>query len=122
MPHVVLLGKIDPRAAFEALEPLTARQGDTVLKTTGHYLSADARTLLLDALVIDPPDKQAFFVNVSTRDDGVVVRIHPTTEVERTDGVQRLLAHVAVALQRAILGVEVGETNLQAQIDEVGGG
>jgi hypothetical protein len=49
---------------------------------------------------------------VSRREDGVVVRLYPRMDVEKTQGVKTILAQVAKQLLEAPLGLRAGETNL----------
>jgi len=49
---------------------------------------------------------------ISGRDDGVVVRLYPKVEAEKTDGVRKILAELAKQLIAAFPGLRIGETNL----------
>ncbi len=49
---------------------------------------------------------------ISKRIDGIVVRIYPGIEIEKTEGVKRLLAKIAIQLLRKFPELTVSETNL----------
>lgn len=112
MPHVVLKGTADLGALATSIAEIMDREEDRILKTTRAYRSIDGNTLLLEALAIETGEQRPFFAIVDTRDDGFVVRLHEQTEVEKTDGVKRLLALVAQRILEAEQGLSVGETNL----------
>ena len=49
---------------------------------------------------------------ISGRQDGVVVRLYPKFEVEKTEGVKQILAEIAKQLMLAFPEFSLGETNL----------
>lgn len=116
MPHVVLEGSADLASLGQALEPFMERSENRVLKTTRIYVAQDGTSLLLDALSVEEDRQIPFFVLVDEREDGLVVRLHPRSDVEKTDGVKQLLASVALRLVDAEPGLSVGETNLDAYL------
>ncbi len=113
MPHVVLNGKTSVEEIFEKLNPLFIRHEDTILKTKEVYLEKNKKDILVDALAIEKSKKTAFLALISGRDDGVVVRLYPQFEVEKTDGVKKILAELAKQLLQTFPDLRVGETNLQ---------
>jgi hypothetical protein len=50
---------------------------------------------------------------ISGREDGFVVRLYPKIEVEKTEGVKRIIAELAKQLIVKFPELKVGETNLQ---------
>ncbi len=95
MPHVVLNGKVSVENIFVKMKPLFIRDGETVLKTASMYIEREKGSILVDSLVIDGGRKTSFLALISGREDGVVVRIYPMLEVEKTDGVKRIPAEIA---------------------------
>lgn len=116
MPHVVLTGA--PRASdcIAAYKPIMEREGDTVTKTGMVYLAQDGKAALIDALVIEKGDKAGFYVLVSERDDGVVVRLDPLTDPPKTPGVKQVLALIAQQILAAFPDASVGKTNLEQEL------
>jgi hypothetical protein len=113
LPHVVLNGEISIEDVFEALESLFFRNQNTILKTKESYLERNKNDILIDALAIEDNKKNVFFVLISGRDDGLVIRLHPNVTVEKTVGVKRVLAELAKQLLKAFFPqLKVGETNL----------
>jgi hypothetical protein len=51
---------------------------------------------------------------ISGREDGVVVRVYPQEDVEKTGGVKRILAEVTKQLKLLCPELDVGETNLDS--------
>jgi hypothetical protein len=112
VPHVVLTGKATIEDISKELKPLFIRNGSAILKTSEVYLERDKNAVLVDSLAIEASKKTTFLAMISGRDDGVVVRLYPKVEVEKTDGVRKILAELAKQLIAAFPGLKVGETNL----------
>ena len=63
-------------------------------------------------LVIDSEEKTVFLAMISGRDDGVVVRFYPKIDVEKTEGVKKILVELAKQLIATFPELRIGETNL----------
>lgn len=112
MPHVVLNGKVAIENIFKELKPLMIRNQNSILKTTDVYLEREKNVILIDSLAIDVDKKTVFLAMISGRDDGVVVRLYPKIDVEKTEGVKKILAELAKQLIATFPELKVGETNL----------
>jgi len=113
VPHVVLEGKAAIQDIFEELKPLFIRSESTILRTMETYIERGKNAILIDSLAIEASRKTIFLALISGRDDGVVVRLYPKIEVEKTDGVKKILVELAKQLIATFPGLKVGETNLQ---------
>ncbi len=113
MPHVVLNGKISVEEIFEKINPIFIRNQDTILKTKEAYLEKNKKDILIDSLTIEKGKKTVFLTLISGREDGVVVRLYPQFEVEKTDGVKQVLAELAKQVMQTFPEMHIGETNLQ---------
>ena len=118
MPHVVLTGEISLRVVFETLEPFMIREEKTILKTSGNYINNDESSILVEALSIEEGKKANFLVLLGKRDDGLVIRLYPEIDVEKTDGVKTILAKIADQLLEKFSTLEVGKTNLQEFLEK----
>ncbi len=114
MPHVVVAGSITPEAVAECLEPVMERTEQGVLKADKAYLALDKQSIVIEALAIEGGNKQSFLAMVQGRPDGVVVRLHPLVDPEKTDGVKRILALIGRQIKEKFEGASFGETNLDA--------
>ena len=112
MPHVVLNGKVSIEDIFKELKPLFIRKENNILKTMDIFLERGKTALLIDSLSIEDSKKTIFFAMITGRDDGVVVRLYPKIEVEKTEGVKSILAELAKQLLAMFPELKVGETNL----------
>jgi len=112
LPHVVLNGKVAIENIFKELKPLMIRNQNSILKTTDVYLEREKNVILIDSLAIDVDKKTVFLAMISGRDDGVVVRLYPKIDVEKTEGVKKILAELAKQLIATFPELKVGETNL----------
>ena len=113
MPHVVLNGKVSVENIFEELKPLLIRNENSILKTTDVYLEREKNVILIDSLVIDADKKIVFLAMISGRDDGVVVRLYPKIDIEKTEGVKKILVELAKQLIATFPELRIGETNLE---------
>jgi hypothetical protein len=112
LPHVVLNGKDSIQNIFEKLEPLFVRDGTEILRTMELYLERNKNAILIDSLAIESDKKQSFLAMITGREDGVVVRLYPKQEIEKTDGVKRILAEIAKQIVRKFPDFKTAETNL----------
>jgi len=112
MPHVVLNGKVNVEDIFVKMKPLFIRDVESVLKTASMYIERGKGSILVDSLVIEGGKKTSFLALIGGREDGVVVRIYPMFDVEKTDGVKRILAEIAKQLLEIFPELKLGATNL----------
>lgn len=112
MPHVVQNGKAGIENIFKELKPLMIRNENSILKTTDVYLEREKNAILIDSLAIDADKKIVFFAMISGRDDGVVVRLYPKIDVEKTEGVKKIIVELAKQLIATFPELAVRETNL----------
>ena len=112
LPHVVLNGKASIQNIFEKLEPLFVRDGTELLRTMELYLERNKNAILIDSLAIESDKKKSFLAMITGREDGVVVRLYPKQEIEKTEGVKRILAEIAKQLLRKFPDFKTAETNL----------
>lgn len=112
MPHVVLEGRITIDDAALAFEPFVARDGDLIIKAERFYREKGARAALIETVVVEAGHTQKFFIQLSSRDTGLTVRLEPLTDPEKSPGVRRALAQVAHRL-RIASGAAYGRTNIE---------
>jgi hypothetical protein len=112
LPHVVLKGKASIQNIFEKLAPLFVRDGTVILKTGELYLERNKNAILIDSLAIESEKKRSFLAMITGRENGVVVRLYPKQEIEKTDGVKRILAEISKQLVRKFPDFKTAETNL----------
>ena len=113
MPHIVINGELQVKEIFKEFKPLFIKKNSKIIKTAGLYLSRDNTSILIEALTIDMGKKIAFLPMISQRDDGVVIRIYPKLDVEKTNLVKKTLAEVAKVILNLFSGTTIGKTNLQ---------
>ena len=113
MPHVVLNGSIKLKEVFHNLSPLTIRNGEVILRTMKKYIDSEEESILVEALAIEKGRKTDFLALLNLREDGLVIRIHPYSKIEKTDAVKKTLAEIAKQLLEIFTNLKVGKTNLQ---------
>jgi len=113
MPHIQILRAARLEDLAQTFESLTSRHGETIVKATAFYLNARDRMALVQALVVEPRITRKFYVLLVEKADGLMVRLDPLTDPEKTDAVKRLLALVADWIRRTSPQSSYGTTNLQ---------
>lgn len=112
MPHVVLNGKVSLDDIFDKFKGLFIRGQQGILKTDSIFISRDKSSIIIESLSIGDGAKKSFLSLISRREDGVVVRIYPGLEVEKTTGVKKILSEIAKQLLTLFPQLTIGETNL----------
>ncbi len=113
MPHIVLNGSITLKEIFHKLAPFTIRNEEIILRTLKKYIDPDGESILVESLTIEKGRQTNFLTLLDSREDGLVIRIHPYSKVEKTYGVKKILAEIAAQLLETFTFLEVGKTNLQ---------
>ncbi len=108
----VLNGKAAIENIFKELKPLMIRNENSILKTTDVYLEREKNAILIDSLTIDADKKTVFLAMISRRNDGVAVRLYPKIDVEKTEGIKKIIVELAKQLIATFPELTVGETNL----------
>lgn len=114
---MVLKGKIKIENIFNKFEPIFLKHGVNILKTLDIYLDRNKTAILVDSLVIESNKKQSFFAVINSREDGVVIRLYPKQEIDKTDGVKKLLAEIAKQLLGQFPDFATAETNLSEYLN-----
>lgn len=109
---MVLKGKTKIKSIFNELKPIFLKEGLNILRTSDTYLDRNKTAILIDSLAIESNRKQSFLAMITSREDGVVIRLYPKQEIEKTDGVKRLLAEIAKQLIHQFPDFATAETNL----------
>ena len=113
MPDVVIENAPDLGAVFQGLAPFAERTGGQILRLADLYLNRPGRAALLECVVIDMGVAVSFFALLAQREHQITVRLHPLTDPEKTEGVKRLLALIAVRVRDLVPASRFGKTNLQ---------
>jgi hypothetical protein len=113
MPHVVIEEATDLVAAAAAVTLEAVRTGGEILKVVDVYLNRSGKVALVDCVVVEDGRSQAFFVQLTQKERQITVRLLPTTDPAKTDGVKRIMGLIARALHASAHGSRFGKTNLQ---------
>lgn len=119
MPHVVVeqAGPLD--VVFAALDHFVVTDSNLILRINDVFLNRRGTMMLLEAVVVDKPRSQTFFVQLSQKDQAITVRLLPATDPEeKTPAVKRLMALVARHIRQIVPESRYGKTNLQDFLTE----
>lgn len=112
MPHVQIVGGCRLSDLRTALTEFRAGAPPLVLKIRETYQNDSATQMLLEAVVVEGYLRQTFFLLVRTDEDGILIRCHPASPVQKTDGVKTLIARLGARCVELCPGAQVGHTNL----------
>ena len=116
MPHVVIENAPDLEVVFRGLASFAERRDEQILRLADLYLNRAGSAALLECVVIDKGVAVSFFVVLAQRENQITVRLYPLTDPEKTEGVKRLLALIAVRVRDLVPASRFGKTNLQAYL------
>jgi len=120
MPHVKIVGPCRVRDLAAPLGMFAEQQPPFVAKIQDTYLSADGERLLLDALVVEGYLRQSFFLLLKNERGGVLIRCHPSSAVQKSEGVKTLIAKLGRRCLELCPDSQIGHTNLQTWLDRLG--
>jgi len=117
LPHVVLSGNVEIQEVFHRLQPLSIRDREILIRTIKKYLDTEKTSIIVESLAGTLNNLYPFFTLLNSREDGLVIRIHPSSKVEKTPQVKQLLAELAKQLLITFQNLTVGKTNLEEYLD-----
>jgi len=118
MPHIVLNGKIAIDQIFTNLKPIFSNLNAGIIKTTTFFISKDKNAILVDSLSIENKNNYRFFTLINSRSDGIVIRIFPGSEIEKTHGVKKILGEIAKQILSINPNLTIGKTNLTEYLEK----
>ncbi|MCK4412836.1 MAG: hypothetical protein KAY32_04770 [Candidatus Eisenbacteria sp.] len=116
MPHVQLNGPGELRSLREPLSTLLLSAPPRILKIQGAYLDGAEQHLILEAVVVEEYLRQNFFLLIRRDTDDLIVRCHPFSTPQKTDGVKQLIALVAQRCREICPELQIGNTNLRSYL------
>ncbi|MBT5875126.1 MAG: hypothetical protein HOH43_17035 [Candidatus Latescibacteria bacterium] len=117
MPHVIIAGPCRVASYYDSFEPLSKTDGNSIQKTRSCFINSDRDEVLMDCIVVEGGRPQNFFVSLLQREDGILVRLLPLTDPEKTDGIRRLLVAISSQIIDSHPDNVLSHTNLQTYFD-----
>ena len=122
MPHIVLSGRILLSNAFEHMYKILFKdqKSNIIVRIETYFINQPGDIILAKAVAVDQKP-QSFYIMVMNREDKVTIRLDPTTDPEKTDGVKIALALMAKRIQEIekAHNLYVSKTNIQEFIDKL---
>ena len=122
MPHIVLSGSILLSNAFEHMYKILFKdqKSNIIVRIETYFINQPGDIILAKAVAVDQKP-QSFYIMVMNREDKVTIRLDPTTDPEKTDGVKIVLALMAKRIQEIekAHNLYVSKTNIQEFIDKL---
>ena len=122
MPHIVLSGSILLSNAFEHMHKILFKdqKSNIIVRIETYFINQPGDIILAKAVAVDQKP-QSFYIMVMNREDKITIRLDPTTDPEKTDGVKIALALMAKSIQEIekAHNLYVSKTNIQEFIDKL---
>ena len=122
MPHIVLSGSILLSNAFEHMYKILFKdqKSNIIVRIETYFINQPGDIILAKAVAVDQKP-QSFYIMVMKREDKITIRLDPTTDPEKTDGVKIALALMAKRIQEIekAHNLYVSKTNIQEFIDKL---
>ena len=122
MPHIVLSGSILLSNAFEHMYKILFKdqKSNIIVRIETYFINQPGDIILAKAIAVDQKP-QSFYIMVMKREDKITIRLDPTTDPEKTDGVKIALALMAKRIQEIekAHNLYVSKTNIQEFIDKL---
>ncbi len=122
MPHIVLSGSILLSNAFEHMHKILFKdqKSNLIVRIETYFINQPGDIILAKAVAVDQKP-QSFYIMVMNREDKITIRLDPTTDPEKTDGVKIALALTAKRIQEIekAHNLYVSKTNIQEFIDKL---
>lgn len=110
MPHIVFNGKLDLNNFSENFSPIFQRNS-SLIKIQTIFIDKDNFTALLPTVVIGE-NHQEFLIEISTRKDKTTIRLYPSTDPQKTNGVRIAMALLAKQIMNNYPDLKITTTNL----------
>ena len=122
MPHIVLSGSILLSNAFEHMYKILFKdqKSNIIVRIETYFINQPGDIILAKAVAVDQKP-QSFYIMVMKREDKITIRLDPTTDPEKTDGVKIALALMAKRIREIekAHNLYVSKTNIQEFIDKL---
>ena len=122
MPHIVLSGSILLSNAFEHMYKILFKdqKSNIIVRIETYFINQPGDIILAKAVAVDQKP-QSFYIMVMNREDKITIRLDPTTDPEKTDGVKIALALMAKRIREIekAHNLYVSKTNIQEFIDKL---
>ncbi len=113
MPHIVLEKASSVQECYDVIGQMVEKIEVGILKITDKYINEQKTSALLESVAVEKSKPQNFFIQLSSKEEAVTVRLLPLTDPEKTNGVKKLMGLVAHKIKKSNSNITYGKTNLQ---------
>jgi hypothetical protein len=124
LPHIVLSGSILLGNTFKQMNKILFKdqKSNVIVRIENFFINQRCDIVLCKAIAIDQK-MQSFYIMVMNRENKITIRLDPTTDPDKTEGVKIALALIAKRIQdvEKMSALYVSKTNIQEFIDRLKG-
>ena len=116
MPHLIYGWTADLAAVHRDFKPMQRQDNGWILKALFCYLSHDSRILIFECIAVRSGFSQNFFLRAEQKGESVTFRVDPHTNVEKNEGVKRMLLAVRDLVVSANSHMKFEKSNLPPEL------
>ena len=109
-------GEADLERVHGSFAPQSRSANGWILKLVECYRSHNARALLFECVSVRSGFSQNYFVRAERKSGGLSIRVDPRTNIEKNEGVKRILVLVRDAIVAVSPGLVLETTNLPEEL------
>ncbi len=114
MPHIVIAGPLKFENIYEEFQKEIHKIDDkTIIKYTDCFLNKDKNIVLMSTVVIENQRPISFYTIIMAKENQITIRLDPITDPEKTFGVKKSLALIAMKILKKGNNLKITKTNLQ---------
>ena len=118
MPHVVIEGPVSLETVFHSFEPISVREGESILKVKDALCNLARTKVLFDCIAVEDRISQSFYIAVTQKGAKTSVHLDALTDPEKNDSIKRLLAILAQNVKSQNAACRYGQHNLHGFLQE----
>ena len=123
MPHIVLSGNILLSNVFMHMYKILFKdqKANIIVRIENYYINQPGDIIVAKTISADQKP-QSFYILVTNRKEKITIRLDPTTDPEKTDGVKIALALIIAKRIQEIekaYKLNVSKTNIQEFLDRL---
>ncbi|WP_458746457.1 hypothetical protein [Candidatus Nitrosocosmicus sp. T] len=114
MSHIVISGPLKFENIYLEFEKVIHKiDNKTIIKYTDCFLNKDKNIILMSTVVIENQRPISFYITIISKENQITIRLEPITDPEKTFGVKKSLALIAMKILEKENNLKITKTNLQ---------
>jgi hypothetical protein len=115
VPHIVISGNLDFENIYREFKKNIHKldSKSIIIKYSDCLLNKDKNIILVNRVVIENQRSMSFYIMIMRKENQITIRLDPFTNPEKTFGVKKSLALIAIKILEEGNNLNITKTNLQ---------